>query len=137
MSTGHMTVFPTFSFLPMIQTLRVWHPRGPGEIEVWAWAVVDRESPPEVKEAVRLGVLRTFSAGGIFEQDDGENWLEIQKVLRGHMARRQKLNLEMGIGHDRSDDPKFPGKINNVYGEEAARGFYRRWAEMISTEVPA
>ena len=134
---GHMTVFPTFSFLPGIQTLRVWHPRGPGEIEVWAWAVVDRDSPPEVKEAVRLGVLRTFSAGGIFEQDDGENWLEIQKVLRGHMARRQKLNLGMGIGHDRIDHPKFPGKINNVYGEEAARGFYRRWAEMISTEVPS
>jgi phenylpropionate dioxygenase-like ring-hydroxylating dioxygenase large terminal subunit len=134
---GHMTVFPTFSFLPGIQTLRVWHPRGPGEIEVWAWAVVDRDSPAEVKEAVRLGVLRTFSAGGTFEQDDGENWLEIQKVLRGHMARRQKLNLGMGIGHDRSDHPKFPGKINNVYGEEAARGFYRRWAEMISTEVPS
>jgi hypothetical protein len=56
-------------------------------------------------------------------------------VLRGHMARRQKLNLGMGIGHDRSDHPEFPGKINNVYGEEAARGFYRRWAEMISTEV--
>ena len=132
---GHMTVFPTFSFLPQIQTLRVWHPRGPGEIEVWAWALVERDSPPEVKEAVRLGVLRTFSAGGIFEQDDGENWLEIQKVLRGYKARRTKLNLSMGLGHAQTDHPKFPGTINNVYGEEAARGFYRRWAEMISTEV--
>lgn len=132
---GHMTVFPTFSFLPGIQTLRVWHPRGPGEIEVWAWALVDCASPPEVKEAVRLGVLRTFSPGGIFEQDDGENWLEIQKVLRGYMARRQPLNLAMGLGHARNDHPEFPGRINNVYGEEAARGFYRHWAEMISREV--
>jgi len=134
---GHMTVFPTFSFLPQIQTLRVWHPRGPGEIEVWAWALVDRDAPPEVKNAVRLGVLRTFSPGGIFEQDDGENWLEIQKVLRGYKARQQKLNLAMGLGHDRADDQRFPGKINHVYGEEAARGFYRQWAEMISTEVRA
>ena len=105
-----MTVFPTFSFLPQIQTLRVWHPRGPGEIEVWAWALVDRDAPPEVKNAVRLGVLRTFSAGGIFEQDDGENWLEIQKVLRGYKARQQKLNLAMGLGHDRTDDRAFPGQ---------------------------
>ncbi|HUA34677.1 MAG TPA: aromatic ring-hydroxylating dioxygenase subunit alpha [Candidatus Binataceae bacterium] len=132
---GHMTVFPTFSFLPQIQTMRVWHPRGPSEIEVWAWALVERDAPPEVKDAIRTGVLRTFSAGGIFEQDDGENWLEIQKVLRGHIARRQKLNLGMGLGHARTDDPMFPGKINNVYGEEAARGFYRKWAELISTEV--
>jgi len=132
---GHMTIFPTFSFLPMIQTMRVWHPRGPGEIEVWAWALVERDSPPEVKEAIRLGVLRTFSAGGIFEQDDGENWLEIQKVLRGYQARKQKLNIQMGLGHAHTDDSKFPGKVNNVYGEEAARGFYRRWAEMISREA--
>jgi phenylpropionate dioxygenase-like ring-hydroxylating dioxygenase large terminal subunit len=132
---GHMTIFPTFSFLPGIQTLRVWHPRGPGEIEVWAWALVDRDAPREVKEAVRLGVLRTFSAGGIFEQDDGENWLEIQKVLRGYMARRQKFNVTMGLGHARTDHPDFPGRVNNVYGEEAARGFYRNWAEMISREV--
>ncbi len=130
-----MTVFPTFSFLPMIQTMRVWHPRGPGEIEVWAWALVERDAPAEVKEAIRVGVLRTFSAGGIFEQDDGENWLEIQKVLRGHMARRQQFNLEMGLGHARTDHPDFPGRINNVYGEEAARGFYRRWAELISKEA--
>ena len=43
----------------------------------------------------------------------------------------------MGLGHDRIDDERFPGKINNVYGEEAARGFYRQWAEMMSTEVRA
>jgi phenylpropionate dioxygenase-like ring-hydroxylating dioxygenase large terminal subunit len=131
---GHMTIFPNFSFLPMIQTMRVWHPRGPDEIEVWAWALVERDAPAEVKEAIRLSVLRTFSAGGIFEQDDGENWLEIQKVLRGHMARRQQFNLQMGLGHARTEHPLFPGTINNVYGEEAARGFYRRWAEMISQE---
>lgn len=131
---GHMTVFPTFSFLPGIQTLRVWHPRGPGEIEVWALALVDKLAPPEVKDAVRLGVLRTFSAGGIFEQDDGENWLEIQKVLRGHMARRQSLNLQMGLGHERFDDADYPGKTNHVYGETAARGFYRHWAEMLCQE---
>jgi phenylpropionate dioxygenase-like ring-hydroxylating dioxygenase large terminal subunit len=131
---GHMTVFPTFSFLPGTQTMRVWHPRGPDEIEVWAWALVDRAAPPEVKEGIRIGVMRTFSAGGIFEQDDGENWLEIQRVLRGYMARRNPLNIQMGLGHERSDDPQFPGKTNHVYAETAARGFYRRWAEMVSVE---
>jgi phenylpropionate dioxygenase-like ring-hydroxylating dioxygenase large terminal subunit len=31
----HMTVFPNMSYLPTNQTLRVWHPKGPSEIEVW------------------------------------------------------------------------------------------------------
>jgi phenylpropionate dioxygenase-like ring-hydroxylating dioxygenase large terminal subunit len=132
---GHLTIFPTFSVLPGIHTMRVWHPRGPGEIEVWAWAFVEKAAPPEVKNMVRLDVMRTFSAGGIFEQDDGENWLEIQRVLRGYMARRQRFNVQMGLGHERSDDPQFPGTTNHVYAESAARGFYRHWRDQMTGET--
>ncbi|MGH7863584.1 MAG: aromatic ring-hydroxylating dioxygenase subunit alpha, partial [Candidatus Binataceae bacterium] len=128
---GHLTVFPNFSCLPGIRTMRVWHPRGPGELEVWAWTFVERDAPLAAKDAVRRATMRTFSPGGIFEQDDGENWLEIQRVLRGYMARQRPLNLQMGLGHARHDDPRFPGKTNHVYGEEAARGFYHRWAELL------
>jgi len=112
--------------------MRVWHPRGPAEIEVWAWALVDRGMSADQKDAIRKGVMRTFSAGGIFEQDDGENWLEIQKVLRGYMARRNTLNVQMGLGHERYDDPRFPGKTNHVFAETAARGFYQRWRDLLS-----
>ena len=68
---------------------------------------------------------------------DDDHFASIAVGLRGYKARRSKLNLGMGLGHAQTDHPKFPGTINNVYGEEAARGFYRRWAEMISTEVSA
>ena len=134
MNGAHMTVFPTLSFLPGINTLRVWHPRGPDEIEIWAWTLVDKAAPAEVKDAYRKAVLRTFSPGGILEQDDGENWTEIQKVLRGHMARQQPFNAQMGLGLDRSDDPELPGRIGYVYGELAARGMYRRWAQVMGAQ---
>jgi phenylpropionate dioxygenase-like ring-hydroxylating dioxygenase large terminal subunit len=128
----HATLFPNFSFLPGINTMRVWHPKGPNEIEVWAWTVVDKTAPPEVRERQRIGALRTFSAGGVFEQDDGENWSEIQHVLRGHIASQTRFNLQMGLGLDRDDDPDFPGRVNRVYCETAARGFYGRWAQLMS-----
>lgn len=131
---AHLTIFPNFSVLPGINTMRVWHPRGPGEMEVWAWAFVERGAPPEVKEATRKSVMRTFSIGGSFEQDDGENWLEVQRVLRGYVARRGRFNVQMGLGHERTDDPEFPGKTNHVYGEMAARGFYHRWAQLLAAE---
>jgi phenylpropionate dioxygenase-like ring-hydroxylating dioxygenase large terminal subunit len=128
----HATLFPSFSFLPGINTMRVWHPKGPNEMEVWAWTVVDSSAPPEVKERQRLGTLRTFSSAGMFEQDDGENWSEIQQVLRGHVAKQTPLNAQMGLGLDWDDDPNFPGRVNRVYCETAARGFYGRWAQMLS-----
>lgn len=131
---GHMTIFPTLSFLPGVQTLRIWHPRGPNEIEVWAMTLVFADAPPAVVEDARVGVIRSFSPGGVYEQDDGENWVMIQAVLRGHKARQTRLHVGMGRGHTRSDHPDFPGIIGNVYGEEAARGFYSHWGEMLAND---
>lgn len=132
MRGAHANLFPNFSFLPGINTLRLWHPKGPNEMEVWAWTIVDKNAPDDVKEAQRIGTGRTFSLAGMFEQDDGENWSEIQRVLRGHVAKKSRFNVQMGLDHERYDDPDFPGKVNRVYCEMAARGFYGRWAEMMT-----
>ncbi|MDX2277320.1 MAG: aromatic ring-hydroxylating dioxygenase subunit alpha [Hyphomonadaceae bacterium] len=131
-ASAHATVFPNLSYLAGSHTLRVWHPRGPGEIEVWAFTVLDKGLPDGIGNDWRRGVARTFSPAGIFEQDDGENWAEIQHSLRGFKARSTRLNVEMGLGHARSDDPDFPGRTNYGYAEEGARGFYRQWASMMS-----
>jgi phenylpropionate dioxygenase-like ring-hydroxylating dioxygenase large terminal subunit len=129
---AHMTIFPSLSFLPGVQTLRAWHPRGPNEIEVWAVTVVDKEAPPEVKEEYRTGVMRTFSVGGMLEQDDGENWVMIQQGLRGFKSRQTHFHTGMGKGHVARDRDGWPGVIGNVYGEEAARGFYAHWGKMLT-----
>lgn len=129
---AHMTIFPSLSFLPGVQTLRAWHPRGPNEIEVWAVTVVDKEAPPEVKEEYRTGVMRTFSVGGMLEQDDGENWVMIQKGLRGFKSRQTQFHTGMGKGHTTPNKDGWPGIIGNVYGEEAARGFYAHWGKMLA-----
>jgi biphenyl 2,3-dioxygenase alpha subunit len=128
----HMTIFPTCSFLPGINTIRTWHPRGPNEIEVWVFVVVASDAPEEVKEELRKQNIRTFSAGGVFEQDDGENWIEIQKVLKGHMAGKMTLNAQMGLGQSTNNNPDFPGRIGDVYSEDAARGFYSHWLRMMT-----
>lgn len=129
----HMTIFPTCSFLPGINTIRAWHPRGPNELEVWAFTVVDADAPDDIKEEYRRQTLRTFSAGGVFEQDDGENWVEIQHVLRGHKARSRPFNAEMGLNMGKEDNPEYPGRISYVYSEEAARGLYTQWQRMMTS----
>jgi phenylpropionate dioxygenase-like ring-hydroxylating dioxygenase large terminal subunit len=132
MTTGHATIFPAFSHLPGTQTFRNWLPRGPHEIEVWAWGLIPVAASDEVKDAWRRLIIRTFSPAGLLEQDDGENWNEIQKVLRGFVARSKPFNAAMGLGHAAMNDGGLPGKTNHVFSEEAARGMYRRWAELLS-----
>jgi benzene/toluene dioxygenase alpha subunit/biphenyl 2,3-dioxygenase alpha subunit len=136
MTAQHMTVFPNFSMLSTFDTFRVWHPRGPGEIEVWAFGMVDRAASEAEREQARISVLRTFSPSGTWEQDDGENWVEIQRVLRGSEARKTVLNAQMGMGEPKDVDPAFPGAIGNPYAEEAARGFYAHWQALMLDDRP-
>ena len=98
MTTGHATVFPNFSYLPVNGSIRIWHPKGPDKIEVWAWVLVDKSWPDDVKDAQRLYNLRTFGPSGIFEADDGENWSEIQAISHGFVTNSVPLNFQMGIG---------------------------------------
>jgi phenylpropionate dioxygenase-like ring-hydroxylating dioxygenase large terminal subunit len=133
MGSQHMTIFPNFSFLAGINTARVWHPRGPDRTEVWAWVIVPRDAPQGVKDAYRRGITQTFSTSGTFEQDDGENWTLIQRNLRGAIARRTRFNIQMGLGDAEHSHADFPGTVNDVYSEEAARGFYGEWRRMMMT----
>jgi 3-phenylpropionate/trans-cinnamate dioxygenase alpha subunit len=129
------TVFPNFSMLrPTSRTIRVWHPRGPDRTEVWAWVFADKQASPEVKKALRLAGARVFGPGGTFEQDDMDNWQGCTQTGRGIVARRYDLNYEMGRGHERFEPDLGARASDYRYSESNHRGFYRRWAELMTAE---
>ncbi|MFF3984566.1 SRPBCC family protein [Streptomyces sp. NPDC001797] len=132
LTNGHATVFPNFSYLPVNGSIRVWHPKGPDRMEVWAWTIVDKSMPEEVREAQRLYNLRTFGPSGIFEQDDGENWSEVQAVSHGFITGGVALNYQMGMGSERHDG-RHPGLTSELYSDAAGRAFYGRWRELMNT----
>ena len=127
------TVFPNFSFLRgASRTIRVWHPRGPESIEIWSWGYADKEAPPEVKEQLRLQVVRGFSPSGTFEQDDMDNWQACTQTGRGVMSRQLDLNMQMGLGHERFDEALQATVSDYRFSESNHRSFYRRWNELMS-----
>ena len=133
--TGHGNVFPTFSYLPSISTLRVWHPRGPHAMDIYAWVLVDAAAPPEIKEEQRRFTQLLFNASGLLEQDDGENWADIQRILGGQVQRRYPFNYQMSLEHEWTGDDRYPGKISGYVSEAAARSFYRRYAQLMDSET--
>lgn len=132
LTNGHATVFPNFSYLPVNGSIRVWHPKGPDSMEVWAWTIVDKSMPDDVREAQRLYNLRTFGPSGIFEQDDGENWSEVQAVSGGFITNGVALNYQMGLGAE-TNDGRYPGTTSELYSDAAGRGFYARWRDLMNT----
>ena len=132
---GHNNMFPTLSWLNGTATLRVWHPRGPNQVEVWAFCIADAAAPDDVKAAFERSATRAFGPAGFLEQDDSENWAEIQKILRGKRARGTQLCMEMGLGNEGLRSDGVPGVTNYIFSETAARGLYKYWADLMVSET--
>lgn len=103
-------VFPTMAWVNMslpdaaggmvggVITFRTWVPRGPEQMEIMSWTLVEKDAPDELKQATARTTIQTFSDSGIFEQDDSEAWSAIQRSVRGVMGRRRKLIYTATLG---------------------------------------
>jgi ethylbenzene dioxygenase subunit alpha len=130
----NLTIFPNVQLLPGLNWFRVYHPKGPGKMEMWTWAMVDREMPEDLKQMILDNVCRTFGGAGMFDNDDGDNLIACTTQNRGWQTRRQNVytNMAMGREHSRSD---MPGVISDgLVGEQNQRFFYRRWQEVLAAE---
>jgi hypothetical protein len=128
---GHFSVFPSAGGLAAPSFFRVAHPRGPHQMEFWVLCLVPADAPEAFKRAKKVNQEHTFAPAGILEQDDGENWVTLQEVLRGHVARRSHFAAVMGKGHYTENDKDFPGRISHVFAEEGGRNFYAAWQRLL------
>jgi 3-phenylpropionate/trans-cinnamate dioxygenase alpha subunit len=103
---------------------------------MWSYCLVDRDAPPDVKAWLVARSIRTFGPAGSFEQDDANNWAAVTRSSAGPQARRRRLNVQMGLGHEERSD-RVPGELGLTASEINQRGFYMRWAQDMSGERAA
>ena len=130
---GHSGVFPNMSWLNGNTTVRMWHPRGPFQTEVWSFVAIDRAAPPEVKDLFRRYTMSQFGPSGLFEQDDMDNWSNSTTAGRSTVARKSLNIVSMGAGHE-GPHPVLPGvvAVEKNCSEVNQRWFYARWAEVMA-----
>ncbi|HTW88549.1 MAG TPA: aromatic ring-hydroxylating dioxygenase subunit alpha [Candidatus Binataceae bacterium] len=134
-SNLNANIFPNFSFLGCgINTFRVWLPKGPDELEVWIWVLVEKDMPQHLKDTIRTESPRLFGMAGIFEPDDAENFEAATHLSRGFQTRQRYVRTDMGIGTE-ARHPELPGIVSpGIIGETPQRGFYRFWHALMSAE---
>lgn len=144
------SVFPNMSFvhnwprveedsdevLPFI-SIRQWQPISEDETEIVSWFAVDKNASEEFKALSYKAYLMCFGSGGMFEQDDVENWVSLTSTAGGPMARRLLLNSRMGMLENgqnvveplTADEYSGPGSTRIGYSEYNQRELLRRWAD--------
>ena len=91
---------------------------------MWSYCVVDKDAPPEVKDALRRHLTQTFGPAGNFEQDDINNWQNCTSTSRGWMARQYPQNIQAGL----TDEPQ--AELGRRIGARL-RALYTKWAVMM------
>ncbi len=93
---------------------------------------MDKAAPPEVKEAIRLSAVRSFSPSGIYEQDDMDNWQECTRTSRGVVSRRYPMNYQMGLGHEGYNHDAAGWASEYRSSESNHRQFFKHWQELMT-----
>lgn len=144
------TIFPNCSFLSTALTLdpselpvpfmsvRLWQPRGPARTEIWSWLLSwRRASEADRRRAYEVG-MGTFSAAGIFEQDDAEPWQTITETSGSLSAETLGIDFNYAMGLPGMgaagpvDDWPGPGiAYSPRIDESGQRAFYRRWHDAV------
>ena len=115
--------------------LRVLHPQGPTETEMWSYIMVDKAMPPEVKDACVRYYERRWGPNGMIQKDDMENWYIQTQYSKGHMTRRGlRQNNQLGMSRQSLHGPStfgLPGMFHPQPTDENYRRFFQRWAEVM------
>ena len=130
---GVSTIFPNFSMHGFKNMVRLWLPRGPEHVEVWGFVHIDKEAPQEARKVMQLESMWDFSAGGIQESDDADNWRQCVGASRSMIGRRYPHVVSMGLGHEVAHE-RMPGRGIPQINEFPQRQTYGRWQEFMNAD---
>lgn len=121
-------IYPNLSFLWSNTSFKVSHPRGPGKVEYWSWAVVPADAPDHIKRVLRTNFSSFFGSAGILEQEDSEVWSQQFLGSNIDFADDRPYYYGLGLGEEKPH-PDFPGLVSVTANEFYARHFFTRWRD--------
>ena len=127
---SHPHIFPNFWVaFPGEGQISMRMPKGPTTTEIWWFSLNDPATP------LNKRALETFGPAGLLEQDDGENWGESTRGMKGVISKRYPINYSMSVGHGEViDDETGPPYIEAHVNEHAQLWHYRNWSEWMAAE---
>jgi hypothetical protein len=103
---------------------------------MFSWFAIDRDAADDYRKLSYETYVRTFGPGGIFDQDDMENWEECTAVARGPAAKRHTLHHRMGLYRETASDWPGPGTCYpDSYGEMTQREWYAEWLRHMTRPI--
>lgn len=131
---GNIHVFPNLFVNFGSRDIMLRNPIGPDKMEIYKFVLVDKAAKPEVQRMQMQNSNRHFGPGGVFEQDDGENWDQSTVGCEPPMAQNYDLHYAMGLGKGKliPATDEHPTYIESLMNEHVQLWLYRSWSEFMA-----
>jgi phenylpropionate dioxygenase-like ring-hydroxylating dioxygenase large terminal subunit len=132
---GHRIVFPNLWVVASTSQVCLRIPKGPAKTELWWFTLVPEEFNEEQRHAYVHSANHRFGAAGILEQEDGENWDQSTRAMKGPVAQRYPLNYQLNMGHGEvKRSERGLAYVDTLVNEHGAIWIYQAWADWMDAE---
>jgi nitrite reductase/ring-hydroxylating ferredoxin subunit len=145
LSVTHGTIFPNFSFLENFKTgtdgpgsmcryirLTLKVPIAADRTQLLWWHLVPKAASEAWKAESQRAYVRTNGPAGMFEVDDGENFIGVAEAHRGRVALDGAYELVGGLHQSRAEGLEWPGDVLDAdRSEHTIRAWMRRWQDLM------
>lgn len=109
------------------------NPKAPDKFQWVTWFFAERDTPEEVKQAMRAAAVQTGGTSGLIEQDDSDTWPHMTDAARGSWGRTETLKYQAIGGINRPEG--WPDKANVYAGlskDDAQWHWWQQYHEVMT-----
>lgn len=130
---ANQNIFPNLFVSTGARELCIRNPISPTKTEFRKTLLIDRKADSETQRMQVRNSNRHFGPSGLFEQDDGENWVQCTIGVNDIRAINQPLHYGMSVGNGKFIvDGSSPPRIESLINEHYQLWMYRAWSEFMS-----
>lgn len=98
--------------------LHAFMPKGPDKFEFYTWLFAEKDTPADVKRAMRVAGIYNVGTTGTIEQDDADTWPHMSRNAKGVMGRQQTLKYQAITGHNKPEGWPGGGHVYNGFTKD-------------------
>jgi phenylpropionate dioxygenase-like ring-hydroxylating dioxygenase large terminal subunit len=131
-ASAHPNIFPNLWLFNFLAKASLRLPKGPTTTEIWWFIFGNPDATKDEWEYHRQRIIRHDGPGGVFEQDDGENWEQSTRGTTGVVTRRYPIHMAQNIGHGLVSNENGPPHIDTGGNEHAQLWYYEQWSKWLT-----
>jgi phenylpropionate dioxygenase-like ring-hydroxylating dioxygenase large terminal subunit len=115
--------------------LHTYIPKGPDKLEFTNYVLVEKDTPPELKEKMIMQSIQLLGTSGMVEQDDSDTWPHMTLSAKGAQGRKMTLKYQAIYDTDKPAGWPGPGIVNEGFTKDDTQWhWWLYWHELMTDE---